>query len=64
MVFVNEVYKVDDLLIIYIEGFVKLLLLIVLYLLEELWLLLGYDDMIIYVIWLMYDEFKLVEDMV
>lgn len=64
MVFVNEAYKVDDLPIIYIEGFVKLLSPIAPHLSEELWSLLGHDDTITYATWPTYDESKLVEDTV
>jgi leucyl-tRNA synthetase len=64
MVFVNEAYKVDDLPIIYIEGFVKLLSPIAPHLCEELWSLLGHDDTITYAAWPTYDESKLVEDTV
>lgn len=64
MVFVNEAYKVDDLPIIYIEGFVKLLAPIAPHLSEELWSLLGHDDTITYAAWPTYDESKLVEDTV
>ena len=64
MVFVNEAYKVDDLPIVYIEGFVKMLSPIAPHLAEELWALLGHDDTITYAAWPTYDESKLVEDTV
>lgn len=48
MVFINECYKVDEVYKFYIEGFVKMLVFIVLYIGEELWLKLGYEEFIMY----------------
>lgn len=48
MVFINECYKINEVYKFYIEGFVKMLLFIVLYIGEELWDWLGYENIIIY----------------
>ncbi|RRK09798.1 leucine--tRNA ligase [Lactiplantibacillus garii] len=64
MVFVNEAYKVDDLPVVYIEGFVKMLSPIAPHIAEELWALLGHENTITYAAWPTYDESKLVEDTV
>ncbi|OEH92120.1 leucine--tRNA ligase [Bacillus solimangrovi] len=62
MVFVNEGYKVDELPIDYVKGFVKLLAPVAPHLCEEIWSLLGEQETISYAEWPTYDESKLVED--
>lgn len=61
MVFVNEAYKVDDLPVEYMEGFVKMLAPIMPHMAEELWSQFHESDTITYQPWPTYDESKLVE---
>ncbi|KRN59201.1 leucine--tRNA ligase [Limosilactobacillus secaliphilus] len=61
MVFVNEAYKVDDLPVEYMEGFVKMIAPIMPHLAEELWSQFHESDTITYQPWPTYDESKLVE---
>ena len=56
MVFVNEAYKVDDLPVEYMEGFVKMLAPIMPHLAEELWSHFHESDTITYQPWPKYDE--------
>lgn len=40
----------------------KLLVLICFYMIEELWSKLGYEDIILYEVWFVFDEVKFVDD--
>ena len=61
MVFVNEAYKVDDLPVEYMEGFVKMISPIMPHMAEELWSQFGISDTIAYQPWPEYDPQALVE---
>lgn len=62
MVFVNEAYKVDDLPVEYMEGFVKMISPLVPHMAEEIWGHFHESDTIAYQPWPTYDENELVED--
>lgn len=62
MVFVNEAYKVDDLPVEYMKGFVKIIAPIMPHMAEELWSQFGESDTITYQPWPTYDPKALVED--
>lgn len=62
MVFVNEAYKVDDLPLEYMEGFVKIIAPLMPHLAEELWSQFNESETITYQPWPTYDEKALVED--
>ncbi|WP_442760837.1 leucine--tRNA ligase [Paucilactobacillus nenjiangensis] len=62
MVFVNDAYKVDDLPVEYMEGFVKMISPIMPHVAEELWSFFNESDTIAYLTWPTYDESQLVED--
>lgn len=62
MVFVNEAYKVDDLPVEYMEGFVKMISPLVPHMTEEIWSHFHESDTIAYQPWPTYDENELVED--
>ncbi|MCD7130605.1 leucine--tRNA ligase [Limosilactobacillus agrestis] len=62
MVFVNEAYKVDDLPVEYMKGFVKMIAPIMPHVAEELWSQFGESDTIAYQPWPTYDPKALVED--
>lgn len=62
MVFVNEAYKVDDLPVEYIEGFIKMISPIMPHMAEELWSQFHESDTITYQPWPTYDSSKIVED--
>lgn len=62
MVFVNEAYKVDDLPVEYMEGFVKMIAPIMPHMAEELWSQFGESETITYQPWPTYDPKALVED--
>ena len=62
MVFVNEAYKVDDLPLEYMKGFVKMIAPLMPHLAEELWSQFNESETIIYQPWPTYDEKALVED--
>lgn len=62
MVFVNEAYKVDDLPVEYMKGFVKMIAPIMPHMVEELWSQFGESDTITYQPWPTYDPKALVED--
>ena len=64
MVFVNEAYKVDDLPVEYMEGFVKMISPIMPHMAEELWSQFGISDTIAYQPWPEYDPQALVENTV
>lgn len=62
MVFVNEAYKVDDLPVEYMRGFVKMIAPIMPHMAEELWSQFGESETITYQPWPTYDPKALVED--
>ena len=62
MVFVNEAYKVDDLPLEYMKGFVKMIAPLMPHLAEELWSQFNESETITYQPWPTYDEKALVED--
>ncbi|WP_461241001.1 leucine--tRNA ligase [Paucilactobacillus sp. N302-9] len=62
MVFVNEAYKVDDLPVEYMEGFVKMIAPIMPHLAEELWSEFNVSETVTYEKWPTYDPDQLVED--
>ncbi len=62
MVFVNEAYKVDDLPVEYIKGFIKMIAPIMPHMAEELWSQFNESDTITYQPWPTYDPSKIVED--
>lgn len=62
MVFVNEAYKVDDLPVEYMEGFVKMIAPLMPHLAEELWSQFSESETITYQPWPTYDPKALVED--
>ena len=62
MVFVNDAYKVDDLPVEYMKGFVKMIAPIMPHMAEELWSQFGESDTITYQSWPTYDPKALVED--
>ncbi|WP_295728533.1 leucine--tRNA ligase [uncultured Limosilactobacillus sp.] len=62
MVFVNEAYKVDDLPVEYIKGFIKMIAPIMPHMAEELWSQFNESDTITYQPWPTYDPNKIVED--
>lgn len=64
MVFVNEAYKVDDLPVEYMEGFIKMLAPIAPHMCEEIWSKFGVSDTITFQPWPKYDPAALVEDTV
>ena len=64
MVLTNEFYKAEKLYIPYLEGFVKMLNCIAPHIGEELWQMLGHDDVIVYEKWPTFDESKIVLDLI
>ena len=64
MVLTNEFYKADKIYIPYLEGFVKMLNCIAPHMGEELWQMLGHNEVIVYEPWPTYDESKIVLDLV
>lgn len=62
MIFINAVYKENELPKEYSIGFVKLISPICPHLGEELWSMLGHDDTIAYEEWPKYDEEKTIEN--
>lgn len=64
MIFINEIYKSEKIYVPYLEGFVKLLAPIAPHLGEELFEMLGHDELIDYQPWPTYDETKLNKDTV
>ncbi len=62
MIFINAVYKENELPKEYSIGFVKLISPICPHLGEELWSMLGHDDSIAYEEWPKYDEEKTIEN--
>ncbi|MDD4006322.1 MAG: leucine--tRNA ligase [Bacilli bacterium] len=64
MIFVNEVYKAENIYVPYLEGFVKMLACVAPFIGEEIWEMLGHKDVIVYAKWPTYDEAKLVRSTV
>ena len=64
MVFTNELYKAEKIYLPYLEGFLKTLACIAPHLGEELWQILGHDNLIDYEAWPTYDESKITLDTV
>ena len=64
MILTNEFYKAEKIYIPYLEGFVKMLDCITPYIGEELWSLLGHNDVIVYESWPTYDEKALTKNIV
>lgn len=62
MMFVNDAYKANSLYIPYMEGFIKMLSCIAPHIGEEIWELLGHNNVIAYESWPTYDEKMLVKD--
>ena len=60
MILTNEFYKAEKLYIPYLEGFIKMLDCIAPHIGEELWSIMGHDDVIVYEPWPTYDENKTV----
>ena len=60
MVFTNELYKAEHIYVPYLEGFVKALACIAPHLGEELWQILGHDNLIDYEPWPTFDQSKIV----
>ncbi len=61
MIFINEVYKAKSIYLSYLEGFIKMLDCIAPHICEEIWALLGHNNVIVYESWPTYDESKLVK---
>ena len=64
MVLTNEFYKAEKIYLPYLEGFVKMLNCIAPHIGEELWQMLGHNEVIVYEPWPTYDESKIVLDLV
>ncbi len=62
MIFINAVYKEDEMPKEYAEGFVKLLSPVCPFIAEELWEMLGHDKTIAYEAWPKFDEAKTIDD--
>ncbi len=62
MIFINEVYKQEKVYKPYFENFVKMLFCICPHVGEEMWQMLGHDDIVDFETWPTYDESKLVLD--
>ncbi len=60
MIFINEVYKQDVIYKPYLEGFLKMFFCICPHLGEEIYHLLGHEEIIDYTSWPSYDETKIV----
>lgn len=60
MILTNEFYKAEKLYRPYLEGFIKMIDCIAPHLGEELWSIMGHEDVIVYEPWPTYDETKLV----
>ena len=60
MIFVNELYKAEKIYKPYLEEFVKMFSCICPFVGEELWNILGHEDLITYAPWPKHDESKLV----
>ena len=64
MIFMNDVYKATSLYRPYMEGFVKMFDCICPFIGEEIWNMLGHENLITFESWPTYDESKLVLDTV
>ena len=64
MIFINAVYKEEKFPREYAEGFIKLLSPVCPFIAEELWNMLGHDDIVAEETWPSYDEAKLEEAMI
>ena len=62
MIFINEVYKANSIYKPYMEDFIKMFDCICPFIGEEIYHLLGHEDLITYAKWPSYDEFKLVKN--
>ena len=62
MIFINAVYKEENLPIEYAEGFVKLLNPVAPFITEEIWSMLGHNETIANETWPTYDEAKTIDD--
>ncbi len=62
MIFINEVYKANSIYKPYMEDFIKMFDCICPFIGEEIYHLLGHDDLITYAKWPTYDESKLVKN--
>ena len=62
MIFINEVYKANSIYKGYLEGFLKPFACLAPHLGEEIWEMLGHEDVIDYEPWPTYDESKLVKN--
>ncbi len=62
MIFINEVYKAKSIYKPYMENFIKMFDCICPFVGEEIWHILGHDDMITYTSWPTYDESKLTKN--
>ncbi len=58
MIFINEVYKQEEIYTPYLEGFIKMFFCICPHVGEELYALLGHEEIIDYTSWPTYDESK------
>ena len=59
MILTNEFYKADKIYIPYLEGFLKMFACICPHLGEELWEIMGHNDVIVYEPWPKHDETKI-----
>ncbi len=64
MVLTNEFYKADTIYREYLDGFTKMLDCIAPFLGEELWSILGHKNLITYESWPVFDESKIVKDLI
>ncbi|MCF0117190.1 MAG: leucine--tRNA ligase [Bacilli bacterium] len=62
MIFINDVYKANNIYIPYVEGFIKMFACLCPHVGEELWELLGHKDIIDFESWPTFDESKLVKN--
>jgi len=60
MILTNEFYKANTIYLPYLEGFVKMLACIAPHIGEEIWNMLGHEDVIVYEPWPIADESKIV----
>lgn len=60
MIFINEVYKQESIFIEYYENFIKMMSCICPHVCEEIWQMLGHEDIIDFEPWPTYDSSKLV----
>lgn len=60
MIFINEVYKANEIYKVYLENFAKMFDCICPFVGEEIWSMLGHKNLITYEKWPTYDESKLI----